>query len=822
MKTTSLSFLLCLLLALSTGAEPFVLAEPELGARLWAPDRVMLAAGAEGFMLTGTTSHSPAAIPLSATGHPRIVGTVPLGIPSASSVGEAVWLEGRWIVPVMPDFLLRNRLVLTEVSPDGAIAGPHMIEWEGFAGGAIAWNGRSLAAAAGTVRPSTNLRDLRVRTIASDLSSAGTAHEVATEISGLAIAGTEAGFVVAWIDPSGVWIRYLDDSALPVSEAFLLGGAANVRQLDIAVHGSDLLVVWAEGEAPEWTFAGAVATGGGVPQATAPIAQLGGSSFPIVHAEPFGDGFAVAWQAVDYGQGRRLGREIVIQRLTRHGTIAEESWALPNLEGEELLTGLTSRGEELLLTYTRHLVGVGTPIWGTIITGRSSSDPHLVALSPAALQGFEVTSEGDGTTWGAWIESTGTGSMLKAARWNHAGEMIAASTLVDIPERIWGVDISSSGAGTLLAWHQGYAIFAAPLTEDASFAREPFYVAIGSSVSVPRDPAIAWDGERFVVAWKDAGGIAAAHVVPEGVQRGLGIVAGPPPEKEQRYYGIESFDLAAAGDTVVIVADISETSFCVGIPCPTRTLAGWAAAAAGASGAFELLSEGRFATAASNGTSFLVGWSDAEGVQLMPIDAGGRPGEIRLGFRWPATAAPALGRDGSNFLLAVSYAAADWSRVGLINVDASGTRLAPVRGFDTNDEQATLSLRITSTGGDALIGWLGRASAAAAHRSLMGQFASGTTATPAPPSAPSGVHVTPLGSTVRLRWNMVAEADEYHIQHRRSDWDGASRWTSGHRTEKTVMVTSPPPLRIFALGRGGASEPVVVEAPGRRRTVGRR
>lgn len=823
LRTLPLALVLALL-ACTLTAEPFTLSDLHIAAPRFSPQGISIGGASDGFLLAGTASHQAVTIPLSLEGSPTSLGSNKVATGQAMRAGEPVRIGERWLVPLYTGFLGPDRFLISEMFPDGSLAGePVAIPWPGVSGGSIAWNGRTLLLVGARKRDTSIIIDLVARTSSSDLTTVGDENLVASGIRSYRVVPASEGFVIVYRTDGGLFVARLSDDGAPIGSPAQVSAAPNA-EFDAATGSGGTLVVWAEGPAPQWSLRAARVESGEVVEIFPPIPSFEGDRAHFF-VRPLGDGFVVAWQGVDYVQGL-TGREMFRTRIDGSG-VAGAIHQVSGLAGGEVLLGAGSNGETVLLVWNRHIAGVGIPLYGATISDDTISEPKLLLLNYTTVETVDVSSPGDGTTFAAWRETSGTGTTLFAGRWNRDGERLALQSLRSVEGTLGAIALVSGGGQTLLLWRQGTSILGAWLDEDASFRGEPFFVVQrpGPFGRVPEHPAASWDGSRFIVVWVELGEVEGAFVAPSGVVSPLEVIVTPPAPGTRSSYRIVSARVASGAEGSLLALELIESFGCVGIPCPTAEhgVARLDADGKPLNESVELIAEGSSSDVASDGRDFLVTWRQPDGAHVRLV-AGedDRPPVDRQLFAHPSIVSTRVIWNGTEYVVAWGGA-----RIYVARVDRAAASIQPLAGIDGFSGVVGQPLALGTLAGDAFVSWIDTLDDGTDARAAVADFLRDATVLPPPPSAPAGVTVRLAESGIDVSWIPVAGATGYWIETLRRDRDGI-RWLTawiidkGETASTRIFYHDAISLRIRALGPGGSSEAVETRLVSSRRRGARR
>ena len=810
--------------AVALHAEPFILSDLNAGAARFSVQEISVGGAPDGFLLAGSSSHHAVTVPLSVDGNPLMIGRTRIAEGQGMRAEEPVRIGSRWVVPITTGFRVPDVFMIAEMRPDGSLLGePHAIPWERVSGGSISWNGRTLLMAAMKRRTTTVWVDLVVRTANSDFTSVGEERVIARRIWSFRVVPADDGFVIVFSSPDGIYATRLSDDGAPIGPLHQLSTATTRSIFDVSQGANGTLVVWAEGSSEEWSLRAATISGDTV---TGIPLQI--PSFPAFTARYFArqldGGFVLAWQPVDQVNGRLVGRAISWMQMDADGTLGDVH-EISGLPGGELLLALGSNGDTALMVWERHVVGVGTPLYGATISDSAVSPPRVLSLDYSTIEAIDVASHGDGSTFAAWREMSATETTLFAGRWTREGRRYSLQPVVSVEGSLGNPVLVTGGGNTLLLWRQGYSLLGAWLAEDASLLGEPFVIERGDNQSQIADrPAAAWDGVRFIVTWVEYSGsapvtvIAGATLTPSGVVKPLGVLVEPPLATARWQYSVMMGRIAANSGGAMIVAEVQQQYFCSGIPCPTEDHIGIVrldrdGRPLGPNAT--LISSGSSPDLASDGRNFLVSWQSSEGTRVRLFGPEeGRPGVDRLLLSHPFLESTRTVWNGSEYVVA-------WGgpRIYLARLDRALRPIQPIAVIEGHSSQVGSALALGALPGDAFVSWIDTLADPAGARAVVADFASESVAVPPPPAAPTGVTFRRTNSpsegwaVIDISWNPVTGAEGYWIETYGPHFEGFGWFRTllvmfGEADSAQISDYGHERIRIRAYGVGGSSEPV--------------
>jgi hypothetical protein len=466
-----------------------------------------------------------------------------------------------------------------------------------------------------------------------------------------------------------------------------------------------------------------------------------------------GAGFLVAWS--EHSAGSTV--EVVMQRLGSDGAPLDPAPVLVSADGGD--PALAYNGTNYLLAYTAGFTQVPQPLH--LVARRISAagavlDPAEIVLGAdtgKSLGPVSVASDGSDwlvawrATWGdivgQRVQSDGTpldGAGLSISISSGQSSLPAAGVSVvrgasDYAVlwfrdgELYGARVSSGGSvvattGGILtqpgyydavaaAWDGAnfLAVFDQPLVFgtrlDPMLAKvDPVKLPISVVANDQWNPAAAYDGMNWLVAWRDSRGpIYGTRLSPAGVVLdSAGVVIGDNPSGQ---YGVQP-SVASNGSGWLVVWQVLDT----GSTSSTVTAARVSTGGVVLDPAGVTLGVSAFITnvaVASNGTDYLVGWTN-HGIWAGRVTALGAaldPSAIPVAVANFNQGTPAISWNGTSYLVAweVGYA---WTGSGIFaaRVAPSGTVLDVGASVITVSPSAA-SPSVASDGDNWLVTWLG-------------------------------------------------------------------------------------------------------------------
>jgi large repetitive protein len=250
-----------------------------------------------------------------------------------------------------------------------------------------------------------------------------------------------------------------------------------------------------------------------------------------------GTGHLVAW--VDQRPG--FDYDIYAGRIGPNGTRLDGSGiAIATAPGHQLEPSVAFDGTNHLVVWqhlpTETADDYRSDIFGARVTRAGEVlDPAGIPIATTTDHEDRPVVAFDGTNYlVAWHESTGG---IHATRVSTAGTVLD-STALTISSGGWNAAVTYGGGSYLVVWKNGSEsrIIASRVGTDGSVL-DPAGVTISPSAHGLAEPAIAFDGTNYLVAWDDNrndpwGDIFAARVSPAGTvldPSGIAVAANSPP-----------------------------------------------------------------------------------------------------------------------------------------------------------------------------------------------------------------------------------------------------------------------------------------------------
>lgn len=360
--------------------------------------------------------------------------------------------------------------------------------------------------------------DVRRLLLSRDGVPASEAMTVAASTTAFDVAVAPEGAAVVIAAADGVKLRRLDRNGAMTAELPLGPPATDVA---VASRGGDLLVAWSGDGGLEVTTIGSDG-------AAATSAALTFERARSLSASAAGEGWRVSWMEDETARAARLvGSETVIETPRMQGA-AEQSLAAAASNATATLVVWNESGgayaglrtesgwRELQLTQNEPAVAAAADGTGFAVLTRSTSESHIWLLDGAGQQvtsaalPFRANAVAAGA--GAFaVVGTDSDDNVVASRVGFDGTTSPGQTLGS------GSDprVASDGSAYLAVWETPLtSIEAVRLDADVRpIEAAPILVYDGGAA----DPAVAFDGERYVVAFEYGSYVRARRLSREGL-----------------------------------------------------------------------------------------------------------------------------------------------------------------------------------------------------------------------------------------------------------------------------------------------------------------
>ncbi len=566
--------------------------------------------------------------------------------------------------------------------------------------------------------PMSDIYAARVTTAGSVLQSDGIEVSTASgEQSEPTIASNGNDYLVAWTDRRG------GGSDIYASRITATGNVADLAGLAVGTHpgdelspsvasnGADYLVVWEV----KWTATGPSQIYGSRVTALGAVVDGFGGGFPVASSAMNHHAPAIAFNGTSYAAVWQEERSDGSTDIRMCGVVTGGCMLgapISTVTGDQEAPAIASDGTDFFVTWLDHRVA-RPDIYGTRVT------PALVVSNPDGILVVPLVGESseparpaiafNGTeyliAWSDEVFAT-SASDIGAVRVTPAGVSDGGSLMLSFgPNAQASPAVASSDSGFLVVWNDfrraGYVDLYAARLSTAGSVLDPNGIVVQSNVmSTP--PAIASDGTDYLVAWGGALGLSARRVSAAGAQDPaikVGLGSG------------ERFAVASNG-TDYLVAWTSGTS-------SNRRIRGSRVSGAGSlldSNGILLSSAGSLEiepSVASNGTDYLVAWSDYRNVTGpdiyaarmtaagVVVDTGG----IAISTATAEQTAPSIGCNGTDYLVAWQDRRNGPDDIYASRVTAVGAVVDPSGIEISTAADAQLAPSVTSNGAEYLVAW---------------------------------------------------------------------------------------------------------------------
>jgi cysteine-rich repeat protein len=580
------------------------------------------------------------------------------------------------------------------------------------------------------------------------------------------MASNGAVSLVVWEDtrsgPTNIWAARIS----PQGEVLDPAGIALAEQIDeqneprVATNGSSFLVTWNDlrSDVPgvyvaRISAAGAVLDRGGVRVALSQSSE----SDPAVASD--GSDYLVAW---------RSGAHVAASRVTAAGVVLDPGGFQLSTAAAIGAPSLASSGDGYLAVWSEDL-GTTASIRGTRVTAAGTAlDPLGIAIATGASPQTVVA-----------VASNGSGYLVA---WDDLQDVLAtrvtpAGSVLDPTGILVGegntAAIASDGTDYLVAWQYfrsspGNGIAASRVTAaGAALDPDPMILGVHADATM-RNPSMAFDGSRYVVAWGYAstvhgeGDVQAIRVTTDGV-------VDPSPVLVSTAHVAQDSPAIAVSATEMLVAWIDGRAGKQDVYIARLSPAGIPLDPAGV-----LVSQfGTSAspTVASNGSDFLITWTDvyAGGEQVATVTSAGVVNQtVRLGA---VTTQVATASDGNGYLVVV----ADAGSITAAHITATGD--FDVYPFEIASGASSAQPAVAWAGGSFVVVW--SAGTTATGRDIFAARVSATGEIVQPPFAVSAASndqqrpaITASDSELLIVWDDKRDALLSDVYGARVSFDG--------------------------------------------------
>ena len=444
---------------------------------------------------------------------------------------------------------------------------------------------------------------------------------------------------------------------------------------------------------------------------------------------------------------------------------------------------------------------------------------HDVSTTTARQSLPVVTGNGAGFT-SAWLEQSDQVRSIVAGRASHGGEPLDGAGIALDQKPTFSLAIAHSSSESLIVWTMNFSVFATRLSP-LGIRLDPTPLLITNQLATNQlagDPAVAWNGSRYFVAWTSGTQLLSAFVGTDGVATApkpfftqtsdSGIVFAPDVSWDGRQF------VVVFGEALPMTGG----PFCdLCIPQPDHIRVMRVSAAGDAIDAVPVRIPGVHPKAhvASSGTESLIALDSSYDTTTMIVREEG--GALQLGpevptFHWFYVLSSDVTWDGAAYDVGWRYpttsTATGWLGVGRISrsglpIGSFFTAAAgpPDNGFPTNGP----SIATNDAGEIALVmsDMASTSSLAKAHLYLLTEFAPTPSAPPAPRNAVSFLS----GSKARIDWQSDGGAEGFLLE---ESVDFGLHWfrvdvLAPEARTVTVFASVGNLFRVSAFGPGGLS-----------------
>jgi hypothetical protein len=269
---------------------------------------------------------------------------------------------------------------------------------------------------------------------------------------------------------------------------------------------------------------------------------------------------------VVWSDARSGGADIYAARVSGGGTVLDPSGiVVSGAAGAQTSPAVAVGGSQALVVWSDQRSGPTADVYGARMTSAGTTlDPSGIAVSTAPGEQIEPAVARDGSNYVVvWSDGRAVpGRDIFAARVSTAGAVLdpAGVALVAAPAIERRPAVAFGGTNHLVAWDDSRSgnldVYATRVTT-ALAVLDPGGRAISVEPFEEREPAVAWDGTVWLVAWSDGRGdgneIYGSRVAPNGMPldpAGIPIAARPGDSYEPS---------AAAGGAVFVVPGTEAT-----------------------------------------------------------------------------------------------------------------------------------------------------------------------------------------------------------------------------------------------------------------------
>jgi hypothetical protein len=333
-----------------------------------------------------------------------------------------------------------------------------------------------------------------------------------------AVAYDSTNYLVVWGDGTSdiFGARVTPHGDLLDTSSIALTGAANTQQNPVvASDGSNYLVVWTDVRGADQDIYGARVTQAGVvldPAGFAISQAVGYQNYPAVAFD--GADYLVVWED---GRGGQFVPHIYGARITPSGVVLDTS-GIPISNGGDLegLPAVAFDGSNFLVVWERWYGSAPSDIYGARVTPDGIVlDPSGFAVSQASNYEYQPAVASDGTnSLVVWTDQRNPSFFdIYCARVTPAGAVLDPVGIPICQEEGYQQNPAVAFDGTyyLVAWtderarHTGDTsdVYGARVTPTGMVLDYPLGIPVAQAEHNQELPDVAFDGSDFVVVWQD-------------------------------------------------------------------------------------------------------------------------------------------------------------------------------------------------------------------------------------------------------------------------------------------------------------------------------
>jgi hypothetical protein len=312
-----------------------------------------------------------------------------------------------------------------------------------------------------------------------------------------------------WLVEHSEYPAVLDPTIGPekaATGALTTASGTDDRFPDVAYDGVTNMVVWSDGRSGTYQiYAARLQTTGGVPDNRG--IRIGNGSG--IQTEPSiaynGTDYLVVWQ-----DARNGNNDIFGARVTPAGAVLGE-FAISTAAGEQTKPTIAANGATWLVTWEDAQTGAGEVRAARVDSGGSVLDAGGIVVATGATSIRVPAVACDGTQClVAWNQGGGQGDVLGSLVNVATGTPGTAFTIISQPSDQTQPSIAFDGSNYLVAWsdrRQGsqYDVWAGRVTT-AGVVLDVDGVQLVSAAGAQRLPSVSFNGTEFLVAWHDDAG----------------------------------------------------------------------------------------------------------------------------------------------------------------------------------------------------------------------------------------------------------------------------------------------------------------------------